>query len=450
VLVTELQIEGRVLARGDAGYEEARRASVWHGRVPDRFPELLVQAASEQDVLSAVRHAANRSMKVSVRSGGHSWNAAHLRDGGMQIDVSRLDAVTVDKESMTATAGPGRPGHELCEMLVEKRLFFPSGHCRGVALGGYLLQGGYGWNSRILGLAAESVLGVDVVTADGELRHAGPDENPELYWAARGAGSGFFGVVTRFHLRLYEMPAVLGASIYLYPMSVLDEFFTWAYEIGASVDRRVEMQALFSKAFPSVAMEDPGIMLAAPVFADSEEEATAAVDVFETCPAREKAIFTLPFMQMPISLWYDSVMTAYPSPPNRFGVDNMWTSAPVAEILPALRRMIETMPPHPSHVLWLNWGDRPQRPDMANDLEAPHYFALYGQWVDECDDDRYEGWARENMQAFAHLSSGVQLADENLGERWADFATPQTQERLARARAAYDPDGVFHSWLGQP
>jgi FAD/FMN-containing dehydrogenase len=449
-LVPELQIEGRVLARGDEGYEEARRATVWHGRVPDRYPELLVQAASEDDVVAAVRHAATQQMKVTVRSGGHSWTAAHLRDGGMQIDVSRLDAVTIDKDTMTATAGPGRAGNELCDMLVAEGLFFPSGHCRGVGLGGYLLQGGYGWNSRVLGLAAESVLGVDVVTADGELRHAGPEENPELYWAARGAGSGFFGAVTKFHLRLYEMPAVVGASVYVYPMAVLDEFFTWAYEIGSSVDRKVEMQVLLSHEFPGLGIGEPGIVIGAPVFADSEAEANAAVAIFETCPVRNEAIFAVPYMDMPMSLWYESVMMTYPSPSNRFGVDNMWTDAPVSEMLPALHRIVETMPPHPSHVLWLIWGDRPQRPDMANDLESPYYIALYGQWEDESDDARYEGWARQNMEEFSHLSSGIQLADENLVERWANFASPEAQDRLARTRAAYDPEGLFHSWLGHP
>lgn len=448
--MTELQIEGRVLARGEAGYEDARRATVWHSRVPDRFPDVLVQAASEGDVVAAVRYAASRSMKIGVRSGGHSWHAAHLRDGGMHLDVSRLNAVSIDKATMTATAGPGRPGHELCEMLEADGLFFPSGHCRGVGLGGYLLQGGYGWNSRVLGLAAESVLAVDVVTADGELRHAGPDAESELYWAARGAGSGFFGVVTKFHLRVYEMPAAVGASIYLYPISVLDEFFTWAHEIGAGVDRRVEMQALLSSSFPSVGMKEPGIMVGAPIFAGSDEEAAATVAVFESCPVRDKAMFAVPYTPMPLSLWYDSVMMAYPSDSNRFAVDNMWTSAPIAEFLPALHAIVDTMPPHPTHVLWLNWGARPDRPDMANDLEAPFYIALYGQWENEEDDERYENWARDNMNAFAHLSSGIQLADENLGERWADFSTPETMQRLQAARALYDPDGLFHRWLGHP
>ncbi len=73
-------------------------------------------------------------------------------------------------------------------------LFFPAGHCKGgVCIGGYLLQGGYGWNSRVVGgPACESVIGLDVVTADGDKIYIDADNHPDLYWAARGAGPGFF------------------------------------------------------------------------------------------------------------------------------------------------------------------------------------------------------------------------------------------------------------------
>src|SRR5205085_11563972 len=99
---------------------------------------------------------------------GHSRAGAHLRDGGLRLDVSRLDAVTRDVEARTAVVGPGVRGSNLVAALREHGLFFPVGHCQGVALGGYLLQGGFGWLSRIFGPACQSVTAVDVVTAAGE------------------------------------------------------------------------------------------------------------------------------------------------------------------------------------------------------------------------------------------------------------------------------------------
>src|SRR5262245_19049430 len=100
-------LEGRAFERGSAGYEEARRACVWNARVPERMPALVVQAANEEDVVRAVRHAARNGLRVGVRSGGHSWAGSHVRDDALLLDVSQLREVTVDGDAMTATVGPG-------------------------------------------------------------------------------------------------------------------------------------------------------------------------------------------------------------------------------------------------------------------------------------------------------------------------------------------------------
>ena len=94
--------------RGAEGYELARRATVWNGLLPDRFPDVIVQAHDTDDVVAAIRYARANGHKVGVRSGGHSWAASHLRDGGLLLDVSRLDHCTVDPDRMTADAGPGK------------------------------------------------------------------------------------------------------------------------------------------------------------------------------------------------------------------------------------------------------------------------------------------------------------------------------------------------------
>jgi FAD/FMN-containing dehydrogenase len=133
--------------RGDAGYEEARVACVWNARIPDRFPDVIVRASDEQDVVRAVAIAADEEMTVGVCSGGHSWAASQLRHGGMLLDLSRLDDVSLDLDARTASVGPGVSGSGLAERLREHELFFPVGHCKDVALGGYLLQGGFGWLS---------------------------------------------------------------------------------------------------------------------------------------------------------------------------------------------------------------------------------------------------------------------------------------------------------------
>ena len=220
--------------RGAEGYETARRATVWNGLLPDRFPDVIVQAHDADDVVVALRYARANDHKVGVRSGGHSWAASHLRDGGLLLDVSRLDHCIVDTDRMTADVGPGKIANVFATELDSQGLFFPAGHCEGIRLGGYLLQGGYGWNSKVVGPACESVLGLEVVTADGEQIYCDAENHPDLYWAARGSGPGFFGVVTSFKLRIHQRPAVLGTCLYMYPIELADEVFTWGRDISSA------------------------------------------------------------------------------------------------------------------------------------------------------------------------------------------------------------------------
>jgi FAD/FMN-containing dehydrogenase len=439
----------RQFLRGDDGYEAARRATVWNGRIPPRFPDVIVQADDVADVVAAVRYAQAHQLQVGVCSGGRSWSANHVRDGGLLLDIGRLDRCTIDTDAKTAVVGPGKDGSVLADELDAQGLFFPAGHCTGVGLGGYLLQGGYGWNSRVLGPACESVLGVDVVTADGEqIIYCDADHHPDLYWAARGAGPGFCGVVTAFHLRVYQRPAVCGGSMYVYPIDLADEVFTWARDIGADVDRRVEMQVVATPALPAFGLDQPGIVVLSPVFAESETEAIEALALLDTCPVVEQAIVRVPFAPMSLGAWYEAVNSATPAG-YRYATDNMWTSATGDELLPGIRRMIETMPPFPSQFVLVNWGPSPARQDMAFSLEDNVFLASYAGWKDPSDDDKYADWARSNMAAMEHLASGAQLADENLGGRPAKFATDEAMARLDKVRAEYDPHGRFHAWMGR-
>jgi hypothetical protein len=128
----------------------------------------------------------------------------------------------------------------------------------------------------------------------------------------------------------------------------------------------------------------------------------------------------------------------------------MWTHAPVGDLLPGLRRIAETLPEAPSHMLWMNWGPSPDRPEMAYSVEDDTYIAVYGVWLDPASDDANVRWASERMREMEHLASGIQLADENLGRRPARFVSEANLARLDRLRAEHDPAGAFHPWMGRP
>jgi FAD/FMN-containing dehydrogenase len=446
--VSDTEFDGEIFKRGEDGYEQARRASVWNARTPERFPDAIAIAHSEQDAVRAVRWAAERGMKIGVRSGGHSWAGNHVRDGGLLLDLSRLRAVEVDVLARTAAVQPGCLGNELVESLAEDDLFFPAGHCVGVALGGYLLQGGYGWNGRVHGPACMSVEAIDVVTADGRLVRASAQENADLLWAARGSGPGFFGVVTRFHLRLQPRPKVVANGLVLYGIDELDEVFRWAQEVGQRVPRNMELMLIVHR-------DEQGeleIAVTGPVLADSEEQARAALSLLSTCPALGRAKLCEPYIPVTLGDLYAGVHAAYPDE-HRYSADNMWTHAPVEQLLPGLRRIAETMPKAPSHMLWMNWGPGseppPPRAEAAYSVEDDTYIALYGVWQDPARDAANVAWATERMREMEHLATGIQLADENLGQRPARFLSEAHMSRLDDLRAIHDPERRFHPWMGR-
>jgi FAD/FMN-containing dehydrogenase len=433
---------GRLLRAGDEGYEDARRAAVWNARTPSRYPDAIFLAESEGDVIDAVRLATAEGLKVGVRSGGHSWAGNHLRDGGLLLDVSRLDSVAIDRGAMTAVIGPGARGDETLAALAEQDLFFPAGHCPGVCLGGYLLQGGFGWNGRVHGPACMSVEAIDVVTAAGDLVRADADHHPDLFWAARGSGPGFFGAVVRFHLRLQPRPRHIANGVLLYPIEMLDDIFRWAREVGPQVPRTVEFMVFIHRDFEG----EVELAIGAPALVDSADEAAAALSFFATAPTGSK--LAVPNVEVTMRDLYAAVHQSYPDD-HRYAVDNMWTHAPIEDLLPGLRRIAETLPGGPSHMLWMNWGESPPRPDMAYSVEDEIYIALYGVWGDPAEDTANVAWVEDRMREMEGQASGIQLADENLGRRPARFAGEANMARLDQVRAAYDPRGLFHPWMGR-
>ena len=210
----------------------------------------------------------------------------------------------------------------LLAQLAEHDLFFPGGHCMGVAVGGYLLQGGFGWNGRVHGPACQSVEAIDVVTADGELVRADAETHSDLYWAARGSGPGFFGVVTRFHVRVYHGPKVIAMGVHTYPLELLEDVFRWAHEIGPRVPRTMELMLLIHR-------DDAGeaeVAVTGPVLVDTEEEAREALALLESCPVLDRAKISLPNVPVSFDDLFAGSHAIYPDE-HRWVTDNMWTHA---------------------------------------------------------------------------------------------------------------------------
>jgi len=204
-------VRGAVLPHGDAGYDEAR--ALWNARF-DRRPDLIVRCTNADDVRAAVTIARDNGLRLSVKGGGHAFAANTVADGGLLIDLSPMKAVEVDPASRTARVEAGARWGEVDPLVQEHGLASPGGTVSTVGVAGYTLGGGAGYLARRYGMAIDNLLSVDVVTADGELRHVSERHHPDLFWALRGGG-GNFGVATRFEFRLHEVgPEVLAGQVF--------------------------------------------------------------------------------------------------------------------------------------------------------------------------------------------------------------------------------------------
>jgi len=440
------EIAGEVFWQGEAGYEEARGATVWRANKPARYPQVIVVAADSDDVVIAVRHAANSGLKVGVRSGGHSWTSPHLRDEAMLIDVSRLNSIEVDATTQHVWVGPGAKGEKVNDALKPHGLIVPTGHHSTVAVGGFLMCGGFGWNSRLWGNGCAQICAVEVVTAKGELIYADEHQNTDFLWAVRGAGAGYFGVVTRFKLTVHRLPAVMKSSVYVYPADVLEDLLTWAREIVAQVPPYVEL-VITSTAHDADGNWAPvRLTLSALAITDTEAQADEALSLFERCPVVDQATKRRAFQPTNLTERYVSGTAADPVG-YRYACDNLYTNAPASELVPKMRELFTSLPTPRSHVFWFNWGPVKPLGDMVLSVQGDIYLGAYSIWSDPAEDAEMEAWPVEQMRKLEALSAGGQMNDENMLARPEKYLSDEVSAKLEGLRAIHDPDRVFLSFL---
>jgi FAD/FMN-containing dehydrogenase len=437
-----------LLERDDAAYEGARRDAVWNEFKPDRYPEAIVLATCEQDVVDAVHYARERELKVKARSGGHSWTASSVRNGALLIDLSAMDGVQFDPATQIARVQPGARGRDLNGLLAEHGLFFPSGHCPTVGLGGFLLQGGWGWLSRVIGPACMSVVAVDVVTAEGEVIHADSEHNRDWLWAARGSGAGYFGIVTCFHVRCHPRPRAIWETRLVYPMSLRNEVLTWAMEAEPQMPAELEfvIMATTPRSLSGEVVKGPAaLVLMCSVMTDSDEAAQAALALLDGCPVRDLATVVLPAQPRTFVELYDGPEAVEPEG-MFWNADGMWTNHGADVVVPAMAELFETIPSAASHVFWYAWREQ-ELPEAAISVQGTLYVAAFAGWSDPAQTAEMLAWPQGQMKRLEPLSRGIQLADENLHYRPARFLSDDNAARLEALRAQHDPDGRFLSYL---
>ena len=224
-------LRGRLLLRGSYGYDAARH--VLNGAI-DRYPALVVQPSGTADVRHAVDYARENSLLTAVKCGGHSTPGKSTCDGGMQIDLSSYRNVEVDRSARIARVAGGSLLGDMDHETMSHGLVTTAGTVSHTGIGGLTTGGGFGRVGRRFGLALDNVMAVDIVTADGQLRRASKQENPDLYWGVRGGG-GNFGVVTSFEFKLHPMQRTVVGGDILFPLSEARDIFNFFAEYSESI-----------------------------------------------------------------------------------------------------------------------------------------------------------------------------------------------------------------------
>src|SRR4051794_3582798 len=209
----EESLSGAMIRPGDDAYDDAR--AIWNG-AHDARPAVIVRCHGVADVVRSVEFARSENLVIAVRGGGHSIPGFSTCDGGIVIDLSPMKGVVVDPDVRTVTAQAGCLWSDLDHETQAFGLALTGGLIGTTGIAGFTLGGGIGWLMRSCGLTCDSLIGADLVTADGRYVHASADENPELFWGLRGGG-GNFGIVTSFEYRLHPVgPVVMGGPV-IYP-----------------------------------------------------------------------------------------------------------------------------------------------------------------------------------------------------------------------------------------
>lgn len=431
-------------AAGDPGYDEARKAVIWNKRLDAaRSPLAVVSIRSAEQAAAAVRFAARHGLRVSPRGSGHHYGAAALREGGLLLDLGALDLVEVDSQARTARVGAGVLGGALSERLAAEGLAFPVGHCVDVGLSGYILAGGFGWNAGEWGAACASVSGIEMVTATGEIVLACEDRHADLFWAARGAGPGFFAAVTAYHLRLHPLPMAY-AWRGVFTARSAPALADWLTAATDASPREVEIGCFL---FDHWDTGEPAIVLRVSACGASEPAARDKVAAFTTPPVQAAMIDEPKGEARP----FTELFGLSPMPAGkRVAADHLWSDAPLGELLMAVHQLHAPSPHSTIDLVAFGGHTRVPLPDRAAlSRGGGTGVGIYALWDDAADDDANRAWVRQVDEALSPWRRGRYAGEADLtltpGRR-AECFTPEALERLESLRAIHDPGGVFFAW----
>jgi FAD/FMN-containing dehydrogenase len=437
-------IHGTIFQPGDAGYDEAR--TIRNGLI-DRRPAIIVRCSGAADVIASVNFAREQGLVLSVRGGGHNVAGNAINDGGLVIDLSAMKAVHVDPRNRIAHVQGGATWAELDRETQVYGLATPGGVVASTGVAGLTLHGGMGHLRSKHGLSLDNLRAVQIVTADGQIQSASPDENADLFWAVRGAGANF-GVITSFEFQLHPIGPVVTLCAAIYHQDDAPRVLRKWRDYTATAPDEFTPLALFwnvPEGFPEELVGTP-IVVVAGVYAGPLDEGEKFIQ-----PLRELAT---PLLDMSGPMPFTAIQSAF-DPFFPTGMHYYWKSTYVEqipdELIDALCRLAAERPSSRSTIdIWPNRGavQRVGSSEMAFGRRPPFMLAFESSWFDPAQDDANIAWAREAYASMASFdASGVYLNFPGFGEEKTDLLRAAygvaNYERLVDLKTQYDSTNLF-------
>jgi len=433
-------VKGRVVDRGDAGYDEARAL---YNAMIDKRPAAIAYCVDEQDVAAAVRFANEHDLRIAIRSGGHNGGGLGSVDDGLVIDLSQMNQVTVDVTARLARVGGGTLLKDMLEATHQYGLTVPVGIIGTTGVGGLTLGGGIGHFTRSFGLTVDNLVAATVVLADGSIVQCDAERDGELFWALRGGG-GNFGVVTSFSFRCHPVTTVLAGPV-MYDLDDAAEVLRWYRDfVPAQPDALGIWYGLVSvPPGPPFPEELHLRKVAALILTQAGEEELPAM--------REARSYGKPLLDgvgpMPVPVWNTAFDPVYPA-----GDQWYWRGSFVDELsdgaIDVHVEYHEKMPTWKSTMHLYSIDGAASR--VANEETAWAYRdAKWAQVVAGVDPDPANAnaitdWARSYSDALrpyvlpgGYSNFAMDEPDRVRGMYGGNY------DRLARIKAQYDPGNVF-------
>jgi hypothetical protein len=447
-LTDDAIFDGELWHPGDPGYDEAR---VVFNTIFDRHPAAIARCASERDVIAALSLARRKGLPISVRAGGHSAAGFSVADDALVVDVRGLTDVAIDRVARTARVGSGLTWGELDAATQTCGLAVTGGRVSTTGVGGLTIGSGSGWLERVIGLTADNVLAMRVVTADGRLVVASAAENPDLFWALRGGG-GNFGIVTEFTFRLMELGPTVRGGLRFYPIERAAEVAREYAAVMAQAPDELCGGLAFTCAPPApfVPPEYVGQPVLATVVLWAGPVAVADAGIAPLSALGEPVVdlvTDLPYVQV-----QQLMDAAYPYGQLReymtSGFLDELDDASIETFVAAAKGLLSPL----SAVIVQPMGGAYGRVDeYATPLarrNAAWAYQLLSVWDDAGADDQHRAWTRSvdaQLQRQGEPSSFPNFVSDVDSGALRRAYPPVTLQQLQAAKRTWDPDNVFSS-----